>query len=142
MTTSPPRSNRTKPPAASFAATLASGSSTTIESSFAKMMLVSSAMETSLTPGHPRYLRQATAFRERAHLLHDLLHLRKLFEQLVHVRHLRARARRDALPPRSIDERRLGPLRLRHRRDDRLDAPQLTLGLRALGQLLRETAHP
>ena len=44
MTTSPARSNFTKPPAASFAATLASGSSTMIESSFAKMMVVSSAM--------------------------------------------------------------------------------------------------
>src|SRR5206468_10951628 len=35
---------------------------------------------TSLTPGHPRDLREATALRERAHLLHDLLHFRELFE--------------------------------------------------------------
>src|SRR3972149_5525768 len=49
---------------------------------------------------------------------------------------------RVALAPGAVEGARVGALAPRHGRDERLDLPQLPLGLRARGQLRRELAHP
>src|SRR4051812_44243453 len=62
-----------------------------------------------------------------AELLHELLHLSELLDELVDVLDRRARPARDSQPPRALDE--VGPaaLQRRHREDDRLDAVELAL---------------
>src|SRR5689334_6110511 len=68
--------------------------------------------------------------------LQHRLHFFELPEQAVHVLHLGAAALGDALPAAAVDDRRLVALARRHRLDDRLRAPELTVvHLRPRGDL-------
>src|SRR5207248_7158806 len=74
----------------------------------------------------PRELRQVRhlSLRQRAH---HLLHLAELLHELVHRAHVRSGPLSDAAAAGTVEDRRVGPLLLRHRRDDRLNAVELAV---------------
>src|ERR1700709_1181070 len=55
-------------------------------------------------------------------LLHHLLHLTVLLQQLIDLLHARSRAGRDPAAARTVDHLGVSPLRRRHREDPPLDA--------------------
>src|SRR4051812_34516925 len=63
----------------------------------------------------------------RGQLLHDLLHLLELLDQLIDGLDRRARAVRDPSPARAVQHLRVRALVRGHRGDDRLDAIELAV---------------
>src|SRR2546425_4932933 len=96
---------------------------------------------TCLPPCHGKSRERSFAFE----LLHHLSKLRVLLQQPVHVLHARAAAARDPLAARSIDHVGMRSLSGRHRRDDRVEAPEIGLFgaefLRRAAQRLAERQH-
>ena len=87
---------------------------------------------------HRRHLRHLPLARRLHHLLHHL----ELLEQPVDVGGGDAAPVGDAHPPRAVDQRRVAPLRRRHRADDRLDAVDLAVvDLRVLDLLGHAREH-
>src|SRR5262245_9242674 len=81
-------------------------------------------------------------------LLHHFSELRVLLEQPVHVLHAGPAAARDALPAAAVDDVGMTALGRRHRRDDRVEAPEVggllveLLGGGALHELAEAGDHP
>src|SRR5664279_104711 len=72
--------------------------------------------------GGPAHLGRSTG----RDLLHHLLHLTVLLQQLIALLHARSRAGRDPAAARAVDHLRVATLRRRHRQDHRLDAVSYT----------------
>src|SRR5215216_7836203 len=75
-------------------------------------------------------------------LLHQPAHLTELLSELIYRLHGRARALRDPLAARAVDDVGTGSFRGRHREDDRLDPVEFALVEVDVAKLLHRSTHP
>src|SRR4029079_5154251 len=81
----------------------------------------------------PHEAAERTALAASGKLLHELLHLAELLDELVHFRQFRAGTRRDAAASRGVEDGRVTAFDRGHGPDDRLGALEVAAIDRGLG---------